>query len=241
MDNLILSLDKILKSIRKSCSEKDIIENVFSCFVSLFDTDIVFVDVRNNVFKKSKYIKIDTLCFDIKKIFNNVFDESINMISENQYNEYYIDGYYGIIMPVFFTNKCIGVLFVYSRENFSDECFICLESICMWLSGTIFAFEKDFERKKNDNREIVRSAFGTLSYSEFEAIIGVFSELKGNEGILIMKKISEKISVTRPVIVNALKKMESAGIVESRSLGVKGTYVKVLNKAFLDEIEKIKK
>ena len=56
-----------------------------------------------------------------------------------------------------------------------------------------------------------------------------------------MKKISEKISVTRPVIVNALKKMESAGIVESRSLGVKGTYVKVLNKAFLDEIEKIKK
>lgn len=241
MDDLILSLDKILKSICKSCSEKDIMENVFSCFVSLFDTDIIFVDCRNNLFKKSKYEKVGSLCFDFKKISVDIFDESINEISENRHCEYYINGYYGVVMPVVFASRYIGVLFVYSEKKFSKECFICLESLCMWLSGTVFAFEKDFERRKNEGREVVRSAFGTLSYSEFEAVIGVFGELKGIEGILVMKKISEKINVTRPVIVNALKKMESAGIIESRSLGVKGTYVKVLNKAFLDEIEKIKK
>jgi len=38
--------------------------------------------------------------------------------------------------------------------------------------------------------------------------------------------------------VNALRKLESAGIIESRSLGMKGTYLKVLNQQFIKELEK---
>ena len=34
--------------------------------------------------------------------------------------------------------------------------------------------------------------------------------------------------------------LESAGVIESRSLGMKGTYIKVLNSKFLDELEKQK-
>ncbi|MCL8209092.1 MAG: GTP-sensing pleiotropic transcriptional regulator CodY, partial [Actinomycetia bacterium] len=33
----------------------------------------------------------------------------------------------------------------------------------------------------------------------------------------------------RSVIVNALRKLESAGVVETRSLGMKGTRIRVLN------------
>jgi transcriptional pleiotropic repressor len=40
------------------------------------------------------------------------------------------------------------------------------------------------------------------------------------------------------VIVNALRKLESAGIIESRSLGMKGTYLKVLNSRFKEELTK---
>lgn len=42
------------------------------------------------------------------------------------------------------------------------------------------------------------------------------------------------------MIVNALRKFESAGVIESRSSGMKGTYIKVLNDVVFDEIEKIK-
>jgi transcriptional pleiotropic repressor len=37
-----------------------------------------------------------------------------------------------------------------------------------------------------------------------------------------------------------LRKFESAGVIESRSLGMKGTYIKVLNDNLLDELEKLK-
>ena len=49
------------------------------------------------------------------------------------------------------------------------------------------------------------------------------------------------MGITRSVIVNALRKFESAGVIESRSLGMKGTYIKVLNSALLDELGKLRK
>jgi transcriptional pleiotropic repressor len=38
------------------------------------------------------------------------------------------------------------------------------------------------------------------------------------------------------VIVNALRKLESAGIIESRSLGMKGTHIKVRSPLFIDDL-----
>ena len=43
----------------------------------------------------------------------------------------------------------------------------------------------------------------------------------------------------RQVIVNALRKLESAGVVESRSLGMKGTRIKITNSKFKDELNKM--
>jgi transcriptional pleiotropic repressor len=77
-----------------------------------------------------------------------------------------------------------------------------------------------------------------LSYSELEAIEHVFKELKSNEGLLIARKIAHQIGITSSVIVNALRKFESAGIIESRSLGMKGTYIRVLNPYLYDFLEK---
>ena len=88
---------------------------------------------------------------------------------------------------------------------------------------------------------VIKSAIGTLSYSEMEAIIHIFEELDGMEGILVASKIADRVGITRSVIVNALRKFESAGVIESRSSGMKGTYIKVLNDMVFDEIEKLKK
>ena len=84
----------------------------------------------------------------------------------------------------------------------------------------------------------VQMAIGTLSYSEVEAVQQIFAELQGTEGFLVASKIADRSGITRSVIVNALRKLESAGIIESRSLGMKGTYIKVLNDKFIDELKK---
>ena len=50
-------------------------------------------------------------------------------------------------------------------------------------------------------------------------------ELGGSEGIVVASRVADRVGVTRSVIVNALRKLESAGIIESRSLGMKGTFM----------------
>ena len=87
----------------------------------------------------------------------------------------------------------------------------------------------------------MKSAISTLSYSELEAIIHIFDELDGKEGLLVASKIADRVGITRSVIVNALRKFESAGVIESRSSGMKGTYIKVLNDVVFDEIAEIKR
>lgn len=89
--------------------------------------------------------------------------------------------------------------------------------------------------------QIVKSAISTLSFSELEAIIHIFDEMDGKEGTLWQARLPTRVGITRSVIVNALRKFESAGVIESRSSGMKGTYIKVLNDVVFDELDKIKK
>ena len=87
-------------------------------------------------------------------------------------------------------------------------------------------------------KAMVQVAFDTLSYSEMEAIVNILSELNGSEGLLVASKIADRVGITRSVIVNALRKFESAGLIETKSLGMKGTYIRVLNDVLFDELNK---
>ena len=83
----------------------------------------------------------------------------------------------------------------------------------------------------------VNMAINTLSYSEMKAVSAILGELDGTEGRLTASVIADRIGITRSVIVNALRKLESAGIIESRSLGMKGTYLKVINEGIFDKLK----
>ncbi len=125
------------------------------------------------------------------------------------------------------------------KPEFSDEDLVLAE-----YGATVVGLEiqrrKSIEAEEEERkREVVKMAIGTLSYSEVEAVRQIFSELEGEEGLLVASKIADRSGITRSVIVNALRKLESAGIIESRSLGMKGTHIKVLNKRFYEELEQL--
>ncbi len=84
------------------------------------------------------------------------------------------------------------------------------------------------------SRLSVQMAIRALSYSELESMKHIIAELKGNEGVAIASRVADRVGVTRSVIVNALRKLESAGLIESRSLGMKGTYIKILSPILLE-------
>lgn len=125
----------------------------------------------------------------------------------------------------------------------SDRDFLEEDLVLAEYSATIVGMEilrATNEEVEEEARKIsvVQMAIGTLSYSELEAMNHIFNELDGNEGLLVASKIADRVGITRSVIVNALRKFESAGVVESRSLGMKGTHIKILNDKLLDELKK---
>ena len=172
-----------------------------------------------------------------------------------------IQRYQGIINPIDIAGERLGTVFMYRNDKSYD-----IEDIIVSEYGTTVVglemmrsvheenAEEDrkqqvvksafntlsFSELENRKIQVVKSAFNTLSFSELEAIIHIFDELDGDEGILVASKIADRVGITRSVIVNALRKFESAGVIESRSSGMKGTYIKVLNEVIFDELEEIK-
>ena len=92
------------------------------------------------------------------------------------------------------------------------------------------------EQESARNKMLATMAFESLSYSEVEAIEEIFKNMDGMEDVIVASKIADNLGITRSVIVNALRKLESAGIIESRSLGMKGTYIRINNPEALQEI-----
>ncbi len=112
-------------------------------------------------------------------------------------------------------------------------------------AATVTAMEmirhnQDTVEEEARQQAAVQVALGTLSFSELNAMKHIFDELGGNEGYLVASKVADRVGITRSVIVNALRKFESAGVIESRSLGMKGTYIKVVNEKLLEELNKLR-
>ena len=165
----------------------------------------------------------------------NVNLETLGFLGSN------IKDYVAIISPIDIAGERLGTLFMYRNGQTYD-----IDDIIVSEYGTTVVGLEMMRSVNEENQEearkvqVVKSAFNTLSFSEMEAIEHIFEELDGNEGILVASKIADRVGITRSVIVNALRKFESAGIIESRSSGMRGTYIKVLNDVIFDELKKMK-
>ncbi len=146
-----------------------------------------------------------------------------------------------IITPIEIAGERLGTLFIYKTDTPYD-----IDDIILCEYGTTVVGLEMLRAVNEENAEesrklaVVKSAISTLSFSEMQAIIHIFDELDGMEGVLVASKIADRVGITRSVIVNALRKFESAGVIESRSSGMKGTYIKVTNDVVFSEIKKLK-
>jgi transcriptional pleiotropic repressor len=107
--------------------------------------------------------------------------------------------------------------------------------------STVVGLEILNERGRNieergRERLVVQMAMRALSFSEVESIKHIITDLGGLDGVVVASRVADRVGVTRSVIVNALRKLGSAGIIESRSLGMKGTYIKIISSLFLEEL-----
>ena len=151
-----------------------------------------------------------------------------------------VEQYQAIIIPIDIAGERLGTLFIYKfGQQYSIDDIILSEYGTTVVGLEMMRSVNEENAEESRKVQIVRSAISTLSFSELEAITHIFKELDGNEGILVASKIADRVGITRSVIVNALRKFESAGVIESRSSGMKGTYIKVINDVVFDELQKI--
>lgn len=145
-----------------------------------------------------------------------------------------------LIAPVEIAGERLGTLFMYKSDSSYEIDDIILSEYGTTVVGLEMMRSVNEETaEESRKKKIVRSAIDTLSTSELDAIKSIFKELDGNEGTLVASKIADNVGITRSVIVNALRKFESAGVIDYKSSGMKGTYIKVVNEYVFEELSKL--
>lgn len=145
--------------------------------------------------------------------------------------------YQAIVNPIEIAGERLGTVFMY-RTNvpYSIDDIILSEYGTTVVGLEMMRSQSEENEELNRKNQIVKSAINTLSYSEYEAITHIFEELNGEEGVLVASRIADRVGITRSVIVNALRKFESAGVIQCKSSGMKGTYIKVMNDAVYTQL-----
>jgi transcriptional pleiotropic repressor len=145
------------------------------------------------------------------------------------------------MVPIVGAGSRLGTLVLAKFDKyFTDEDLVLAEYSATVVGMEMLRSRAEKMEEEARKRVAVQIALGTLSYSELDAVQHIFEQLEGEEGLLVASKIADRVGITRSVIVNALRKFESAGVIESKSLGMKGTYIRVLNDRLLEELERLK-
>ena len=127
------------------------------------------------------------------------------------------------IVPIIGGGDRLGTLILARiTGQFEDDDLILAEYGATVVGMEILREKSEEIEEEARSKAVVQMAINSLSYSELEAIEHIFEELDGNEGLLVASKIADRVGITRSVIVNALRKLESAGVIDCRSVDVVG-------------------
>lgn len=246
---------KIGKLLHNNNSSKVVFNDICKVMREILNSNVLVISRKGKVLGVGKSEGVETI--------KELIDENVGGFIDNMLNERLLGvlstkenvnletlgfeqidtkKYQAIIAPIEIAGERLGTLFIYKcNEQYDIADIILCEYGTSVVGLEMLRAVNEESAEENRKVAVVKSAISTLSFSEMEAITHIFDELNGMEGILVASKIADRVGITRSVIVNALRKFESAGVIESRSSGMKGTYIKVLNDVVFDEIEELKR
>lgn len=246
---------KINKLLHNNSSHKVVFNDICEVLSEILESNILVISKKGKVLgiknrediPEIKELIRDNVGGHIDEMLNerllNILStkENVNLLTLGFEFEK-VNEYQAIIIPIEIAGERLGTLFLYKYQSqYTIDDIILSEYGTTVVGLEMLRSVNEENAEENRKVQIVKSAISTLSFSELEAITSIFDELEGTEGILVASKIADRVGITRSVIVNALRKFESAGVIESRSSGMKGTYIKVINDVVFDELKKIKK
>lgn len=245
---------KINKLLHNNSSSKVVFNDICSVMNGILESAVLVISKKGKVLGTGAYPGVEVIEELIVDQVGGFIDNDLNerllgvlSTKENVNLETLGFGedtrkYRAIITPIDIAGERLGTLFEYRSDREYDIDDIILTEYGATVVGLEMMRSVNEENAEEERKiQIVKSAISTLSFSELEAITHIFEELEGNEGILVASRIADRVGITRSVIVNALRKFESAGVIESRSSGMKGTYIRVVNDVIFDELKQLNK
>lgn len=241
---------KINKLLHNNSSSKVVFNDICEVLSEILESNTLVISKKGKIlglgFTPGVTQIHELLAEDVGDFVDNLLNERLLSILSTKENvnletlgfTMNIRGYEAIISPIDIAGERLGTLFIYKcRDNYTiDDIIVCeYGTTVVGLEMMRSVHDENVEEERSKN--VVKAAIHTLSASEREAIYYIFKELKGKEGTLVASKIADKVGITRSVIVNALRKFESAGVIESHSSGMKGTKIRIINDAIFDELE----
>ena len=244
---------KIGKLLHNNNSSKVVFNDICDVMTDILASNVLVISKKGKVLGISQYHGVDEIHELIVDRVGGLIDPLLNerllgILSTKEnvnlqtlgFEFENIRKYQALVAPIDIAGERLGTLFLYKYEKDYE-----IDDIILSEYGTTVVGLEMMRSVHEENaeeirkRQIVQSAIGTLSVTELEAILLIFGEMKGTECTLVASRIADKAGITRSVIVNALRKFESAGVIESRSSGMKGTNIKVINDAVFDELRQI--
>lgn len=244
---------KIGQLLHNNNSSKVVFNDICSVMKDIMESNIVVISKKGKVLGIGNKEGVSVITEQIPSEIGQFVDEMLNdrllgVLSTKEnvnlltlgFDQSLEEELQAILSPIYIAGERLGTLFLYKvgAPYDIDDIILCeYGSTVVGLEMLRALSEESAEESRKI--AVVKSAISTLSVSEMEAIVHIFDELHGMEGILVASKIADRVGITRSVIVNALRKFESAGVISSKSSGMKGTYIKVLNDAIYDELSEL--
>ncbi len=149
-----------------------------------------------------------------------------------------LEGKHIAILPAYGgKNRMSTLILARVDETFREEDLVLGEYGATVVALEIIRSEREKREAELEKRIEARVALKTLSVSELAMIDRIFEAFdEDDEQIMVMSEIADRANVSRSVAVGALDRLESAGVLASQSLGMKGTRVKLFNAMFRDEL-----
>ena len=244
---------KINKLLHNNHSHRVEFNDICEVLSGILESNILVISQKGKILGAASYSGIDKIgeliTADTGGFVDNMLNERLLGVLSTKENVNLLTlGFSGgserkfkaLIAPVDIAGERLGTLFIYKcvADYDIDDIILCeygATVVGLEMMSSVNNENAEDERKK----KIVKSAIKTLLASELQAVKAVFAHMDGMDGILVASRIADDTGITRSVIVNALKKFDSAGVISTKSSGMKGTKIKVLNEVVYDELKKL--
>ncbi len=193
---------KINKLLHNNDSHKVVFNDICEVLSEILGSNILVISKKGKVLGISTWSGVD----EIKELIEDnvggfvdgMFNERLlNVLSTKEnvnlatlgFTEENVKKFQAIITPIDIAGERLGTLFIYKSDDQYDIDDIILSEYGTTVVGLEMMRSVNEENAEENRKvQIVKSAIGTLSFSELEAISHIFEELEGNEGILVQSQ-----------------------------------------------------